>query len=360
MVYIMENNGVYGLTKGQFSATADEGSHAEDGGASTTCPRSTAACWPSSWAAASWRAPSRATRSSSWRCCKGALAHSGTAFLDVISPCVTFNNHEGSTKSYKYAKEHEEPLHEIGFVPFLRTDHRRIRTGHHAGRGNARRLPDHSQETRAGLRCPDKADALRRIRDANAKGEFLTGLLYVEPDKPDFTDVLNMHDEPLARSFPTASAHRAKLSRRSWNRSGRTQRSVNALWSAAARLARRRFAVGAQAPTLGWSRSIQHGPGKAVPRHRTPKNPNPTSPRPRGPIARGSRGDHGIAPAGSRPAALRSAPGRRPWAGPDRSSTVPEKRCRSTALQEAPCASDRAGNCRNSIRRRSPAPSAAA
>ena len=62
---------------------------------------------------------------------KAAIAHKGTVMLDVVSPCVTFNDHEGSTKSYKYVKDHEEPLQELSFVPALRRDRRRIRSGHH-------------------------------------------------------------------------------------------------------------------------------------------------------------------------------------------------------------------------------------
>src|SRR6201990_2343274 len=118
MIYIIENNGVYGLTKGQFSATADLGSKAKSGvvndlpaidvcamaielGCNFVC-RSFAGD-PKQMVAL----------------LKAALGHRGTAMFDVISPCVTFNNHEGSTKSYKYAKDHEELLHEISYVPFF-------------------------------------------------------------------------------------------------------------------------------------------------------------------------------------------------------------------------------------------------
>ena len=86
---------------------------------STICPRSTSARWPSNWAATSSPARSPATRSRWSRLLKARSAHRGTALFDVISPCVTFNNHDGSTKSYKYAKDHEELLHEISFVPFF-------------------------------------------------------------------------------------------------------------------------------------------------------------------------------------------------------------------------------------------------
>src|SRR5512136_1817798 len=117
MIYVMENNGVYGLTKGQFSATADPGSVLKTGvindlPAIDCC--ALAIQLGCGYVARSFAGDPKQLVA----LLEGALAHKGTAFLDVISPCVTFNNHEGSTKSYKHAKESEELLHEIGFVPF--------------------------------------------------------------------------------------------------------------------------------------------------------------------------------------------------------------------------------------------------
>jgi 2-oxoglutarate ferredoxin oxidoreductase subunit beta len=115
---------------------------------------------------------------------------------------VTFNNHEGSTKSYKYAKESEELLHEIGFVPF----YEQITVDYEPGLTKVVEMHDGSRITLKKLERDynpsDKAGSLRMIRDSNSKGEFLTGLLYVDPLKPDFTEVLNMHDEALATLEP--------------------------------------------------------------------------------------------------------------------------------------------------------------
>ena len=209
MIYIMENNGVYGLTKGQFSATADMGSTPEDGSRQTISRRSTAAFWRSS-SAADYVARSFAGDPKQLvALLQGALAHRGTAFLDVISPCVTFNNHEGSTKSYKYAKESEELLHEIGFVP----SYEQITVEYEPGTTKswtcttARRSRSRNWNGTTTPRTRPRPCAC--IRDANAKGEFLTGLLYIDPNKPDFTQVLNMHDEPLA----SLSADRVRPSR---------------------------------------------------------------------------------------------------------------------------------------------------
>ena len=117
MVYIVENNGVYGLTKGQFSATADAGSKLKTGvvndlPAIDLCAMAIElGC---GYVARSFSGDMKQLVG----LLKGALAHRGTALLDVISPCVTFNNHDSSTKSYKWAKDHEIPIHEIGFIPY--------------------------------------------------------------------------------------------------------------------------------------------------------------------------------------------------------------------------------------------------
>jgi 2-oxoglutarate ferredoxin oxidoreductase subunit beta len=197
MIYIVENNGVYGLTKGQFSATADYGSKAKSGvindlpaidicamaielGCNFVC-RSFAGD-PKQMVAL----------------LKAALGHRGTALFDVISPCVTFNNHDGSTKSYKYAKEHEELLHEISFVPFFE----QIVVDYNAGEtrdvelhdGSHVRLRKTAQDYDPTSRV-EALDMLRRTRDSN---EFLTGLIYVNEEKPDFLTLLNLVDAPLA------------------------------------------------------------------------------------------------------------------------------------------------------------------
>src|ERR1700675_3309196 len=116
MIYIIEDNGVYGLTKGQFSATADVGSKLKSGVVNELPPIDTCMLAVQLGATFVGRSFSGDKKQLS-AMLKAAIAHNGTVLLDVVSPCVTFNDHEGSTKSYKYAIDHEEPLHEVSFVP---------------------------------------------------------------------------------------------------------------------------------------------------------------------------------------------------------------------------------------------------
>src|SRR5213082_2060716 len=116
IIYIIEDNGVYGLTKGQFSATADLGSKLKTGVINDLPPVDTCAMAITLGATFVGRSFSGDKRQLH-AVLKAAIAHRGTSMLDVVSPCVTFNDHEGSTKSYKYMKDHEEPLQDINFVP---------------------------------------------------------------------------------------------------------------------------------------------------------------------------------------------------------------------------------------------------
>src|SRR3954465_6509137 len=116
IIYIIEDNGVYGLTKGQFSATADLGSKLKTGVINDLPPIDTCALAIQLGATFVAR-PFSGDKRQLLNLLKAAIAHRGTVMLDVISPCVTFNDHEGSTKSYKYSKDHEEPIQEVGFVP---------------------------------------------------------------------------------------------------------------------------------------------------------------------------------------------------------------------------------------------------
>ena len=116
MIYIIENNGVYGLTKGQFSATADIGSKLKTGVINDLPPIDTCTLAIELGATFIGRSFS-GDKKQLLAMMKAAIAHKGTVLLDVISPCVTFNDHEGSTKSYKYMQEHEEAISEVGFVP---------------------------------------------------------------------------------------------------------------------------------------------------------------------------------------------------------------------------------------------------
>ena len=208
MIYIVENNGVYGLTKGQFSATADYGSRAK-GGALNDLP-AIDICTMAIELGCNFVARSFAGDPKQLvALLKAALAHKGTAMFDVISPCVTFNNHEGSTKSYKFAKDHEELLHEISFVPFFEqstVDYKE---------GEVKEVEMHDG-SKIRLRKADvdfdptnKVEALNMLRRCYDSGEFFTGLIYVNEEKPDFLTQLNMVQEPLAtlpqeRVQPTA------------------------------------------------------------------------------------------------------------------------------------------------------------
>jgi len=197
MIYIIENNGVYGLTKGQFSATADFGSKAK-GGQLNELP-AIDICTMAIELGCNFVCRSFAGDPKQMvALLKGALAHRGTAMFDVISPCVTFNNHDGSTKSYKYAKDHEELLHEISFVPFFEQITVDYKEGEvkevemHDGSHIRLRKTDHDFDP------TNKAQALNMLRHCSESGEFLTGLIYVNEEKPDFLTQLNMVEEPLA------------------------------------------------------------------------------------------------------------------------------------------------------------------
>src|SRR6201998_4533603 len=117
MIYIIEDNGVYGLTKGQFSATADLGSTLKSGAPNDLPPFDCCALalrWGATFVALSFSGDKKQLQAM----LKTAIAHNGLSVIDIISPCVTFNDHEGSTKSYSYIKDHDEILNELDFVPY--------------------------------------------------------------------------------------------------------------------------------------------------------------------------------------------------------------------------------------------------
>jgi len=131
---------------------------------------------------------------------RAALAHRGTAVLDVISPCVTFNDFDESTKSWAWSKSHEEPLQELGFVPHFQE----IEVQQAEGEPTRVQMHDGSWITLRALRhdehdVRDRASALRLLVEAQEANEFLTGLLYVDPDQPDFVAIQGMTDTPLSR-----------------------------------------------------------------------------------------------------------------------------------------------------------------
>ncbi len=197
MIYIIEDNGVYGLTKGQFSATADVGSKLKTGVINELPPIDTCALAIQLGATFVGRSFS-GDKKQLLSMMKAAIAHQGTVMLDVISPCVTFNDHEGSTKSYKFLQENDEPINEIGFVASFDD----IEVDYASGEVYEVELHDGSQlKLRKLLEDydpTDKANAVRTLMEAHAKDEVLTGVFYIDTQKPTFIDQLNMVDEPLA------------------------------------------------------------------------------------------------------------------------------------------------------------------
>jgi len=197
MIYIIEDNGVYGLTKGQFSATADLGSTLKTGVINDLPPIDTCALAIQLGATFVGRSFS-GDKKQLLAMLKAAIAHQGTVMLDVISPCVTFNDHEGSTKSYKFMQEHDEPINEIGFVPSFED----IDVDYDSGEVFDVKLHDGSnlrlRKLREDYDPSDKANAVRTLMESHENGEILTGVLYVNAEKPTFIDHLNLVDTALA------------------------------------------------------------------------------------------------------------------------------------------------------------------
>ena len=197
IVYIIEDNGCYGLTKGQFSPTADVGSTLKTGVVNDLPPIDTCALaiqLGATFVARSFSGDKKQLTA----ILKAALSHRGTAMLDVLSPCVTFNDHEGSTKSYSYVKSHDDPLEELDFVPFFED----ISIDYEPGTTQEVKLHDGSRlflrKLDEGYNPIDKMQALRVLHETHERGEFATGLIYVEPMTDDFITTLNLVDEPLA------------------------------------------------------------------------------------------------------------------------------------------------------------------
>jgi len=197
MIYIIEDNGVYGLTKGQFSATADLGSKLKTGVVNDLPAIDTCALAIELGATFVGRSFSGDKRQLHTML-KAAIAHRGTVMLDVISPCVTFNDHDGSTKSYKYMKDHEEPLQDLNFVPHFEEIDVEYDAGttvevtmHDGSKLRLRKLETEYDATH-------RIGAIQRLLEAHEKQEVLTGVLYVNPQAPTFLELLNMTEQPLA------------------------------------------------------------------------------------------------------------------------------------------------------------------
>jgi 2-oxoglutarate ferredoxin oxidoreductase subunit beta len=198
MTYILENNGVYGLTKGQFSATADKGSKAKKGAVNADAPVDTvslALLMGATFVARSFSGDKQQLTP----LIKAAIAHEGAAFIDVISPCVAFNNHAGSTKSYDYVREHNEAVNRLDFWPSrdaITVDY---------SEGGVVEVPQHDgsiiklRKLDADYDPSDKINAVSHIARAAEKGEVLTGLLYLAADAEDLHAHLNTAETPFNR-----------------------------------------------------------------------------------------------------------------------------------------------------------------
>ncbi len=208
LIYIIENNGVYGLTKGQFSATADPGSTLKTGVVNDLPAMDL--CLQGIELGATLVARSFSGDKRQFQAIiKAAIGHKGLSVIDVISPCVTFNDHEGSTKSYAYMKDHDEPLHEMSFVPAYEDISVEIEEGetrevilHDGSRIVLKKLGRDYDPT-------DKMRAIQTLHEASSGNHVLTGLVYLDTSRPTFIDLLNVIDEPLG-TLPEAKTRPSK------------------------------------------------------------------------------------------------------------------------------------------------------
>jgi 2-oxoglutarate ferredoxin oxidoreductase subunit beta len=198
MVYIVENNGVYGLTKGQFSATADQGSVSKKGVVNADSPIdmvSLALQLGATFVARSFSGD----KDQLVPLIKAAIAHRGAAFLDVISPCVAFNNHPGSTKSYDYVREHNEAVNRIDVIPTreeIVVDY---------APGEVLDVPQHDgsvlrlRKLHGSYDPSNRIAAMNHVAERQAAGEVVTGLLFVDPAAEDLHAHMSTVDEPFNR-----------------------------------------------------------------------------------------------------------------------------------------------------------------
>ncbi|MDP1547654.1 MAG: 2-oxoacid:ferredoxin oxidoreductase subunit beta [Anaerolineales bacterium] len=204
MVYIVENNGVYGLTKGQFSATAEKGLQLKKQGENPYMPVDI--CMEALVSNATFIARSFAGNPKQVKeLLKAALSHDGIAVLDIISPCVTFNNQENAYHSYAWGKDHEEPLHEISYI----APRNEIMLEREMMDGEIREVAMHDGSTvilknlEKGYDPTDRYEALRVMEEAQRNNWLVTGLLYVNTTKPSLTGIYDLVDTPLNRLTET-------------------------------------------------------------------------------------------------------------------------------------------------------------
>ena len=198
MVYIVENNGVYGLTKGQFSATADRGSKSKKGVLNPDSPVDLVGMALQLGASYVARGFS-GDKGQLVPLIQGAIRHGGAAFIDVISPCVAFNNHDGSTRSYDYVREHNDAVSRIDFIDLAKE----VTAEPAPGEVITLPQPDGSvmrlRKLHAGYDPTDRVAAMNQVQALQASGEVVTGLLYIDPQASDLHAALNTSATPLNR-----------------------------------------------------------------------------------------------------------------------------------------------------------------
>jgi 2-oxoglutarate ferredoxin oxidoreductase subunit beta len=200
IVYIVENNGVYGLTKGQFSATAEVGLNLKHQGVNQYMPVDI--CMEALVANATFVARSFAGDARQVKeLIKAAFSHNGIAILDIISPCVTFNNEENTFHSYTWGKDHEAPLHEIMYTPKLAE----IILDGEFPEGTVREVSLHDGSTVVLKKLEkdydptNRAMVIQMLEEAQGKNWLVTGLIYIDTSKPALTEMYNLVDTPLNR-----------------------------------------------------------------------------------------------------------------------------------------------------------------
>lgn len=196
MMYVVENNGCYGLTKGQDSATADIGSASKKGEPNPFEPidlASMALQLGATFVARSFSGD----RAQLVPLIKAAISHRGFAFIDVISPCVTFNNNPASTKGYEHVRDHLAATGTVDFVPVKQE----ITTSYEAGEAQEVTLHDgsvvHLQKADTELDISSRRSALKLIKDYKAKDQILTGLLFMDEDSRDLHEIIGTSNKPL-------------------------------------------------------------------------------------------------------------------------------------------------------------------
>lgn len=198
MCYIVANNGVYGLTKGQFSATADKGAKQKNGAYNpfdTIDICSMALDLGCTFVARSFSGDAKQLVP----LLQAAMKHKGTAVIDIISPCITFNNHDGSTKSYTYVREHDVSLQELGIIQPMEE----IKVDYAEGERQNVQLPDGSTLTlkklaKHDLNVSDRYAAMKMLNESKQTNEILTGLFYIDEKSESLNETLNLVDHSLA------------------------------------------------------------------------------------------------------------------------------------------------------------------